>query len=524
MPGIPLAARETNQSANLDQMRHQDTQVHLSAEEEIAAEQGLTAYCKPVEFYNILQLRANRNPLFLQRCLRYKIEAKHCKRLKVTISLSDISHDGLPIQSLFPLHVMLARRVPDPLTTEYPAVFRYSKVHILRSSSMIERKTSQTSFILPEMDRLAKEAKSGVHYMLFISYAKTEKCCLWGKISLESLLLPWEKSLNLKLGGRAEMMLTLHLHPYLLKSGCYNNEKCLSFQPSVGTTNLLNMKQVQMFISAEELGAKEKSSYNSYTYNNVPMASSSHMMRLRSGNVLFNYKYCGNKLQKTEVTEDFVCPFCLVGAHPRVRRKPRNRYQNSKYVYPLAFASNTPGETSELFDKADDAQSSKNNMARSSSVNGSHTALTDPEVLPSGGNLAPPPVLQFAKTRKLSIEHSDHRNRALLEKRQFFHSHRSQPMILEQVLSDHDSEDEVDDDVADLEDRRMLDDFIDVSKDEKQIMHLWNSFVRKQRVLADSHIPWACEAFSRLHGHDLVQAPSLVLEVIYGQTVEPWTN
>lgn len=27
----------------------------------------------------------------------------------------------------------------------------------------------------------------------------------------------------------------------------------------------------------------------------------------------------------------------------------------------------------------------------------------------------------------------------------------------------------------------MLDDFVDVTKDEKLIMHMWNSFVRKQR-------------------------------------------
>jgi hypothetical protein len=27
----------------------------------------------------------------------------------------------------------------------------------------------------------------------------------------------------------------------------------------------------------------------------------------------------------------------------------------------------------------------------------------------------------------------------------------------------------------------MLDDFVDVTKDEKQIMHMWNSFVGKQR-------------------------------------------
>ncbi|CAG7909636.1 unnamed protein product [Brassica rapa] len=119
-------------------------------------------------------------------------------------------------------------------------------------------------------------------------------------------------------------------------------------------------------------------------------------------------------------------------------------------------------------------------------------------------------MLQFAKTRKLSIERSELRNRSLLQKREFFHSHRAQPMALEQVLSDRDSEDEVDDDVADFEDRRMLDDFIDVTKDEKQMMHMWNSFVRKQRVLADGHIPWACEAFSRLHGSIMVRIPHLI--------------
>jgi hypothetical protein len=30
----------------------------------------------------------------------------------------------------------------------------------------------------------------------------------------------------------------------------------------------------------------------------------------------------------------------------------------------------------------------------------------------------------------------------------------------------------------------MLDDFVDVTKDEKLIMHMWNSFVRKQRSAA----------------------------------------
>jgi hypothetical protein len=56
-----------------------------------------------------------------------------------------------------------------------------------------------------------------------------------------------------------------------------------------------------------------------------------------------------------------------------------------------------------------------------------------------------------------------------------------QPMAPEAVLSDRDSEDDVDEELAVLEDRRMLDDFVDVSNDEKDVMHLWNSFVRKQR-------------------------------------------
>lgn len=38
-----------------------ESRVHLSEEEEIAAEESLSLYCKPVELYNILQRRAIRN-------------------------------------------------------------------------------------------------------------------------------------------------------------------------------------------------------------------------------------------------------------------------------------------------------------------------------------------------------------------------------------------------------------------------------------------------------------------------------
>ncbi|KAJ0796510.1 putative polycomb protein, VEFS-Box [Helianthus annuus] len=61
------------------------------------------------------------------------------------------------------------------------------------------------------------------------------------------------------------------------------------------------------------------------------------------------------------------------------------------------------------------------------------------------------------------------------------------PTILQksQVFAEEDSEDEVDDEVLDLEYRMRLDRFKDVSQHEKQLMLLWNSFMRKQRVVVD---------------------------------------
>ncbi|MCO5571146.1 hypothetical protein L7F22_024880 [Adiantum nelumboides] len=110
-----------------------------------------------------------------------------------------------------------------------------------------------------------------------------------------------------------------------------------------------------------------------------------------------------------------------------------------------------------------------------------------------------PVKVRVDKHRKSLVERSEARVRFQLQKRQFYHSHTAQPMALEQLLSDRDSEDENDGAIMDLEDRRMLNDFVDVTRDEKELMHLWNSFVRKQRVLADGHCSWACEAFTKLH-------------------------
>ncbi|OMO52251.1 Polycomb protein, VEFS-Box [Corchorus olitorius] len=573
-------------------MCREDSRVHLSAEEEIAAEESLSIYCKPVELYNILQRRAIRN---------------------MTVSVSGIMNEGVLTQSPFPLYILLARLVSDVAVAEYSAVYRFRRACILTSFTGIEGSNqAQVNFVLPEINKLAMEARSGSLAILFVSFGNGGGCCLWGRIPLESLYMSWEKSPNLSLGQRAEMILPVIMHSCLLKVSlilfiyipraelentsydkelnwprhftlavfmlllfsdrqcndtlamrsacvccplnCSNEDKCILIQSS---SNSLSMLQV--IVSAEEVGVKEKSPYNSYTCSGVSSSSASlsHVIRLRAGNVIFNYRYYNNKLQRTEVTEDFSCPFCLVkcasfkglryhlpashdlfnfefwvteeyqavnvsvktdnwrseivadGVDPKQqtfffcskqlrRRRPKTIVQNARHVHPVFLEPNLQVGGCELLDKAQGGNILPNarigsvectqhvpssfNVAGVSGAAGQ--SYSDSERLQSvpGNNLAPPALLQFAKTRKLSMERPDPKNRMLLQKRQFFHSHRAQ----------------------------MLDDFVDVTKDEKQIMHLWNSFVRKQRVLADGHISWACEAFSKLHGRDLVKVPALI--------------
>lgn len=598
MPGIPLS-NDPIHPRGTDQMRRYDFHVHLSEEDEIAAEQSFSIYCKPVELYNILQRRAIDKPLFLQRCLRYKQQEKDKKKIQIAVYLPGTTNERLRNQFLFPVHVLLARPIGN--TAEHSAVYQFSKVRVLTSYPGVEGVTVNQSiikFILPEMNKLSVEIDSGRICILLISCAESSSSniqddltksadqtssplyaggpVLVGKISLEMLLMSWEKSPNLVSGERTEYLTTVDMKSCIVKPSSVDKKLCISFQNFSSSGIASTPLQLPVNISAEEVGAKEKSPRNSYSFSDHTGSVTSNAVRFRTGNVIFNYWYYNNILHKTEVTEDFSCPFCLVkcasfkglryhlpsshdlfsfefwvneecqavniffdtdkwtseidgdGQNPRrntfifcykplMRRGLKSLHQYAKHVHPLVLDCNSSAAIHEDRDKNDgvveclEYNTPSPNATGCSSASASAHLYADPECIQSVSisNTAPP-ALQFAKTRKLSLDSSDLRNRALLQKRQFFHSHRAQPMEVEQVLSDWDSEDEVDDDVADFEDRRMLDDFVDVTNDEKKMMHLWNSFVRKQRVVADGHIPWACEAFSTFHGRDLIQAPAVL--------------
>ncbi|KAL5537545.1 hypothetical protein UlMin_045740, partial [Ulmus minor] len=275
-------------------------------------------------------------PSFLQRCLRYKIEAKHKRRIQMTVSLPRTEYEGVQGNNLFPLYVFLGRLVSDSdaRPTQYSAVYRFSRACMLTNSAGVEgRSQVQANFILPDINKLALEVKSGSFAILLVSFAQNHSgginpskgpldiasfpsknggYCFLGKIPLESLYISWENSPNFSLGQRAEMMSTIDMHSCFSKLSCLNDEKYISIEVPYNLETVSTPQQVQVTVFAEELGAKEKSPYNSYMCSDFPSSSLSDIVRLRTGNVIFNYRYYNNKLQRTEVTEEFSCPFCLV--------------------------------------------------------------------------------------------------------------------------------------------------------------------------------------------------------------------
>ncbi|KAI4315212.1 hypothetical protein L6164_028045 [Bauhinia variegata] len=388
-------------------MCRQNSPVHNSAEEAVAADESLLIYCKPVELYNILYRRSLHNPTLLRRCLRYKIRARRKKRLRPTIVIFNYRDYYNKLRK-----TEVTEDYTCPFCMLQCATFKGLRFHLCSSHDLFNFEfwvtgEYQAVNVSVKIDILRSEnVADGVN-----PRSQTFYFCSRPRQRKQKESVQNDKRANVKF---------LELEPSRLAAEGVQNG----------------------FLEKEDDVLSSKDEDMSKTF-----PSRKDLKNGRHGGRNSAPEYPGT----TDCLEHVASSFNIPGV-------------------PIAMPSG------------------------------------DPECCKSAqrSNLAQP-----AKTRKLNIDRSDSRKGMLLQKRQFFHSHRVQPMALEQVFSDLDSEDEVDDDIADLEDRRMLDDFVDVSKDEKQLMHLWNSFVRKQSVLADGHVPWACEAFSKLHGKELISSPAL---------------
>ncbi|XP_020232863.1 polycomb group protein EMBRYONIC FLOWER 2 [Cajanus cajan] len=225
------------------------------------------------------------NPLFLKRCLRYKIEAKRKKRIQMTVLFARRITEK---QNVFPIYVCLARRISDDGTSRHSAVYQIGRIFIFRNSPGIDLNTQvQANFTLPEINKLAEEAKSDSLVILFISTLtggnsnlssgvdsnsmpsdlshlalfESGKYCLCGKVSLESIYLILKHMPNFRLGQSVSIMSNVDLLPCILKSDFLNEGTRISIQIPSNFENMGTSKQLQISISAEEFGAKEQSPY-----------------------------------------------------------------------------------------------------------------------------------------------------------------------------------------------------------------------------------------------------------------------
>ncbi|CAD5320462.1 unnamed protein product [Arabidopsis thaliana] len=127
---------------------------------------------------------------------------------------------------------------------------------------------------------------------------------------------------------------------------------------------------------------------------------------------------------------------------------------------------------------------------------------------PAKAEPSEPKVTRVSRRKELHAERCEAKRLERLKGRQFYHSQTMQPMTFEQVMSNEDSENETDDYALDISERLRLERLVGVSKEEKRYMYLWNIFVRKQRVIADGHVPWACEEFAKLHKEEMKNSSS----------------
>ncbi|KAM0864376.1 hypothetical protein ACQ4PT_043972 [Festuca glaucescens] len=621
MPGLTLPNHDAANNGcgfsyprSADQMCGQQSRAQLSPDEELTLEEHLELYIKPVELYNVIQKRAIKNPPSLQRCLRYKIGAKRKKRIQISVSISGSANTELPAHGIFPLHALFARATSNDSRDGHSPVYRFSRACLLTSFSESEDSDhTKATFTIPDFKSLATSQVCNLNIILIsygqrgqnlsenfsenhMEYSSPQKLggqCSWGTIPID-LLCSSLDTLTLSLGRAMELTSEIRMSPGFIEPTFLEHGSCLTFCSR--KADATGSYELRARIDAQEAGARgmNSSPYSSYSYDIVPPSSLPHIIRLRTGNVLFNYKHC-NKCLQSEVTEDFSCSICLVkcgsfkglechliSSHElfhfefvvckdyqavnvrlkidtrraellsrageederikkiffyRSRVKKRCRrletaVEKTKHVHTHIMEPGSPGKTVPVDNDNVESRSPENmghvhahTMEAGSSKdaykgsgvdyvpneNGISVPQSSIDSHPAlhGSNHSTPGVLEFGKSRKLSVDRAHPRNRLLLQKREFFHSQKAQRMELEEVLADHDSEDEIDDDIADFEDMMLLDGFSDVTKDEKRIMHMWNSFVRKQRVLADAHIPWACEAFSQHHGQELVHNPAL---------------
>ncbi|OWZ24764.1 Polycomb protein [Phytophthora megakarya] len=228
--------------------------------------------------------------------------------------------------------------------------------------------------------------------------------------------------------------------------------------------------------------------------------------------VWFHFLYHSMMRRMSEKRSEYSCAWCnmfagslrglvahLVSSHDRFRFQATVGHDNIPHIYVMAMQ---------------DHQSRRGNSGRRSALSelemfpneepsrfehhfthlsGKKYGRYGSEVVEAVEGL----MQEFDEMDELSQEQSQEFYAPLLQ-RQYFHS-RTGAVVLDHE-KDYDSDNDVDESWITKQSERLLDEFEDVSLEEKEFMKMWNRHVKEFKILADFMVASSCRMFARKQG------------------------
>ncbi|KAG7402348.1 Polycomb protein suz12 [Phytophthora boehmeriae] len=229
--------------------------------------------------------------------------------------------------------------------------------------------------------------------------------------------------------------------------------------------------------------------------------------------VWFHFLYHSMLRRMSEKRSEYSCAWCnmyagslrglvahLVSSHDRFRFQATVGHDNIPHIYVMVMHDNQPRQPisgrNSAFSELDTHPSEEPNRFEHHfmHLSGKKYHSRGTHALETIDGL----MQEFDEMDELSQTDHPQDFYAPLLQRQYFHS-RTGAVVLDHE-KDYDSDDDVDETWITKQSERLLDEFEDVSLEEKEFMKKWNRHVKEFKILADFMVASSCRMFARKHG------------------------
>ncbi|CAH0476329.1 unnamed protein product [Peronospora belbahrii] len=233
--------------------------------------------------------------------------------------------------------------------------------------------------------------------------------------------------------------------------------------------------------------------------------------------VWFHFLYHSMLRRMSEKRSEYSCAWCnmfagslrglvahLVSSHDRFRFQATVGHDNIPHIYVMVMQEHHSGKNSSgyrsAFSELEMSPTEESNRFEHHFVH-----MSGKKYGPHGSQAVEAVeglMQEFDDMDELSQEHPQDFYAPLLQ-RQYFHS-RTGAVVLD-YEKDYDSDEDVDETWITKQSERLLDEFEDVSLEEKEFMKMWNRHVKEFKILADFMVASSCRMFARNHGKWLLE-------------------